>query len=140
MFKHRGCGGTLMIDLTGGFSISTPSVAVTPEGVGIGPIEIAEGNSRTPAIAFNCRECGNKITDYNDVEIVCDICQRYRPVVTSFVIRGVGCTCEVCKDVVDGKKQPTNERQKLHLKYLKPNSRLESIKITDVFAKPILAL
>lgn len=101
LFKHNKakCGGDLSLEITDMFSIKTPCVSVTPDGIFVGVVELGLENHRKPAFNFCCNKCGDYIErEKFDIEIVatCMVCRKNKSLGELSTCYQISSICEEC--------------------------------------------
>jgi hypothetical protein len=137
MFKHAKCEGELTINLGGQFTICSPSISIAVEGLTIGVLEIMEAGSKETKNQFVCKKCHETITDLSSIEILCEVCRKYHPVRVMSVARNVGALCQTDLDILRGNKEPTTERQKYYLRYIRITEDMQVVPASSVMSKPV---
>ena len=138
MFRHKSCGGEVRINLGGMFSVQSPSVVPTADGLSIGILQLSENESSESKCEFICISCGEEV-DVEELEVECSICQRYHSGDDSGMLKPLGGFIgKSCADVIRGKKSPTNERQRHLLEYMKIPSDSQFVSLETLLSKPII--
>jgi hypothetical protein len=141
-FTHKGCGGSVVIDIAGLFEFKSPGISLTPSGVQLGVSEFRVKPYNGNSVKAVCEKC-EKDFPYSDIEKVaemrCDFCQRQRPVkeMKTFppIVTGI---CPECQSALTGDSEPVNEKARASLKYMRLSANSVSfIPVSKILAMPI---
>lgn len=136
--KHRGrCGGGVVLDISRGFIISSPSMAISPDGITAGVLEINVRKSPGEGVEFLCSKCAH-IVDPSDICCQCLVCKEYRPVSEMHVSLQILFACESCRSSMEGTNKNISDEMAKTISYLKaPRDVLQFVPMLEVLAKPL---
>lgn len=140
MLRHGGtCRGTIALDITKQFYISTPSFSFSPEGISLGITEISERKDSGGA-SLVCLKCGTGIDLDNEksIQAQCMFCRKYRTINSLWVSYPFHCVCDSCKNILSG-EQETNDENLLEVMsyYLVPKGSMKFVVLSELLKKPI---
>lgn len=140
LLQHSGkCRGTLMIDLTGRYTISSPSLNITVNGISPGAAEIRE-NPHCTRSALTCTKCGDTFNAENvdSISSTCCICGKVKPASEIWVAHILTNICTSCKDAFEGTSEPKNADIQETLSYfLIPKGSISFVLLSDILKKSI---
>jgi hypothetical protein len=112
--KHRKCMGSLAVNLTNRFTISSPSIAISPEGMTIGVLEIKEKGSNAGNMSLICLKCSKDVDSQDTDSMVsrCVFCGEINPIENIFFSHQIGGTCGNCLKILRG-ESTKNENPEL---------------------------
>lgn len=83
LLKHVGqCGGNLHVDISRMFSIRTPSVNITSQGIFVGVVELQMVKGKNATYELTCEKCAENISKENfneDAGVTCMVCRKTKP-------------------------------------------------------------
>lgn len=106
-FTHRGCGGSLVVDCSGMFSLRSPSISVSSMGISIGAVEISEKMGNLSKLMLTCIKCEAVLEipeKEEEISVECVICHKKKPVKDILVSREYSSFCTTCNSVLNGEK------------------------------------
>ena len=101
--SHRGCDGSIVIDLSTSAKLYAPSFSINAAGIGNLVLDIDIIPSGIAEPHFSCRKCGVTIDDKLlelDIMAVCQICGHNTPVSNLSVHKHITSICSNCLDGV----------------------------------------
>jgi hypothetical protein len=136
-FLHgKECKGILHLDMSTGFTLKTPSLGISPNGIVVGVLELQARSKITPT--FYCEMCSQSVTNAEEINVQCSICDKYNPVKDCHTSHQINILCEECRSMLSGEKEP-NDKIKNISKYLSiKNGGIETKPLSSVFKKKIL--
>ena len=94
--RHKGCGGQLLLDVTGAVALLTPSFNFRVDSTGIGTVELSKrGKSAPIGQLFMCSKCSQP-TKQSEMEGQCIVCRKYLPVSKLNITSAVPLICTDC--------------------------------------------
>lgn len=94
--RHKGCGGQLLLDITGAVALLTPSFNFRVESTGIGTVELSKRENSVPiGQLFMCSKCSQP-TKQLEMEGQCIVCRKYQPVSKLNITSAVPLICTDC--------------------------------------------
>lgn len=94
--RHKGCGGQLLLDISGVVGLLTPSYNFRTNSVGFGTVELSK---RTSAVSvgqcFSCSKCSEHTT-IPQIEGQCVVCRKYMGVPKLFITDSIPLICGDC--------------------------------------------
>ncbi len=136
-FVHANdCGGVLNLDLSGGFSMKTPSLSISPDGIMAGVLELQMNNRIVPA--FYCEHCQETVKDVDEINVQCSLCSTYNPVSESHTSRQINIMCEGCRAMLSGEKEPNDKIRSIAMYLSIKKGGIETKPLASVFKKKIL--
>ena len=133
--KHKKCRGSLAINLTDRFSISSPGIGISPEGITIGVLEIKEKSPKKNSIVLHCLKCSKDMesSEIESVEYCCIFCREIVPAENVFFSHQMGGTCGNCLAVLRGEKKTDNpELMNLLSCFLLPKEGFEFVSLASI--------
>ncbi len=114
--KHKKCGGSIVMDLTGLYIINSPSISITPKGISPGMIQIDSCVNKSHAKLI-CNKCNQVLSTKEDFEeeIIesCGVCgNEYDPSqihVTDYISK----ICNECLNSKSTKTRTSNPQRNL---------------------------
>lgn len=111
LLKHSGkCGGNLYPDITRMFSVRTPSVSITAEGIFVGVVELQMANNKNSALELGCEKCGENLdkSEFTEkVGITCMVCRKTKKAGEVFTCVQVSAICAECADFLSTENKET---------------------------------
>ena len=118
MFRHKDCGGQVLISLSESLRVVSPGIKITDRGVSPGLTELKSiGDKKRSGISYICKECGKEFLTHDDlceIEVHCDADGEWHPV-TEITVTEQYMFCQNCKRVVLGEDESSDEHL-LHLR------------------------
>lgn len=140
-FKHSKCGGSLVVDFSNIFSVTSPSIVIDIEGIFPGVSEIKRNSSKKAQAKFRCLKCGEELekTDVDKISCKCFACggtkssQRLKFLLDFRVI-----VCENCGTYLAGDKTVSlSEQAKKTLSYFSVRDVIKMVPLADIIKKPV---
>lgn len=143
IFKHRGCGGNVYVDISRAFEWPSPSLTITAEGISVGVTEFRlKKQTKKSGPILRCDNCDEEWVLQDSVEHLeaeCQVCGTVRPVSEMGNNRQVQCACKSCQDVMTGAKSPENSRQRKVQEYIffGTTKNVSFTPFVEILSKPI---
>lgn len=136
--KHHKCGGIVVVDVAGGFTLRTHSIMVTPTEVRLGVLELT-AKPRGGETSYVCTKCEEQFDPNKDgldnVTAMCLCCSKQKPVTELFMSFHFPAICSTCKDeITEGKgkkKSPMYDYIDLS------KSSIQFVPVINVLKKPL---
>jgi len=94
--RHKGCGGQLLLDVSGAVALLTPSFNFRVESTGIGTVELSKRGKSVPiGQLFLCSKCAQSPKQL-EIEGQCIVCRKYLPVSKLNITTAVPLICTDC--------------------------------------------
>jgi hypothetical protein len=94
--RHKGCGGQLLLDVSGAVALLTPSYNLSVGSAGIGTVELSRrGNSVPIGNLFLCSKCSQSPKQI-EIEGQCIVCRKYLPVSKLNITAAIPLLCTDC--------------------------------------------
>ena len=107
--RHKKCGGSFVLDVTGLVKLVTPSFSATLDGINIGVIELVGTSSSSPGYKLFCTKCGNSVElNSDESESQCSVCRRYKPTGEIEITKELSGVCKSCMDALRSEGTPSN--------------------------------
>jgi hypothetical protein len=94
--RHKGCGGNLVLDVSGAVALLTPSFNFGVDSVGVGVVELSKRNNSVPiGKLFMCSKCSNPVKTL-EIEGQCIVCRKHHSPSRLNVTNAVPLICDDC--------------------------------------------
>ena len=94
--RHKGCGGQLLLDVSGAVALLTPSFNFRVESTGIGTVELSERGKSVPiGQLFLCSKCAQSPKQL-EIEGQCIVCRKYQPTSKLNITTAIPLICGDC--------------------------------------------
>lgn len=135
---HGGrCKGGIILDITRGFVISSPSISVSTRGLSIGVTEISTRKNYAGDVDYFCSKCCH-VVDVSDISCKCLVCTKDKAVAEMYISSRILFACESCKSAIEGNDNNLSEEMKKIISYLRAGREtLDFVPMTQVLSKPI---
>ena len=136
MFRHKKCGGTVILNMSKSMLLVSPGCYISPKGISPGAMEIqklAKG-----LCGYLCLKCNADFTtDLSDVESMCMTCNEWFPVADVNVTEYITIICDTCLEALMGTVVPKDEVLKRLRECLSIPRDSSIVKLDTVMLKPV---
>jgi hypothetical protein len=136
-FKHKGCGGGLVVDISNQLRALCPSIILEPRGVRIQLVELSYDSDGSDLL-FLCKKCGEPVELGDRVLIKCMTCKKYKALDASFYTQIMPCSCEECLEAFTNrsKSKPLPEHLREVGEWLVYPKSLVKIPLMEILNQP----
>lgn len=142
LFKHNKikCGGNLIMEITDMFSIKTPSLSITPEGIYVGVVELGLAGYKKPTFMFCCEKCGDTIKKEKfeeEIVVTCMICRMNKPLGEISTCNQISSICADCVQCLGADNtEPIPEHLKAISSWLRITADIKLKNYLDILKVP----
>ncbi len=108
-FKHKGCKGTIIINVSDMVIIKAPSIQFIGETITVDAVEIEALNDKSIHPQFRCIKC-KEVVEPENVEVYCQHCSSYCDMNTFEVIPDFTFGCHNCISLLKSDEETDNSR------------------------------
>ena len=142
ILKHKTkCGGFLHVDISRMFSLRSPSVTLTKEGIFIGVVELQTVSGRQGEYELTCEKCSISIPKKHFEEAVgvsCMVCRKTKGTNEVFHSTQIAAVCKECRGYLsEGNKDSVPEYIQPLLNYMRITKDMKFIPYSQLLEQNI---